>query len=252
MKHPKEAQADRSAQPSRRPVKPEAGETLRYQPAVPPYAGPAKDDPERTAASGAEQAGHTKPAFHRAPRPRRSTADVHRPDQLAAGVRRAGDPAEQYVRLRIRVRGDRLSVVDSHLVDGPLGQSATFHGEHAYDVTYQDRLLHAGMVRDVGMQRSFPSQDGPEEMRGHHLAPREVYEFSARVPASEVTADTIGGIRVRLHRVEEPASTDRLRSAPLEAQFEGQVSPVAELVGLPDSVLPEAIAARGGRTATGS
>jgi hypothetical protein len=55
-----------------------------------------------------------------------------------------------------------------------------------------------------------------------------------------------------LHRVEEAASAPRLGAAPLAVQFEGRVRPIAELVGLPESALPETIAARGGRTATGS
>jgi hypothetical protein len=78
-----------------------------------------------------------------------------------------------------------------------------------------------------------------------------VYEFSARVPAQEVTPETINGIRVRLHRVEEATSAPRLDAAPLDVQFQGRIVPTAELVGLPESALPERIAARGGRTATG-
>jgi hypothetical protein len=49
--------------------------------------------------------------------------------------RRRGGESEQYIRLRIRVRNGRLSVVDSHLVDGPLGQVTGFPGSHAYEVT---------------------------------------------------------------------------------------------------------------------
>ncbi|MDX2972136.1 hypothetical protein PWY87_09660 [Kribbella solani] len=173
-------------------------------------------------------------------------------DQVAVESARGGVPAEQYVRLRIRVRGDRLTVVDSHLVDGPLAQSAAFQGANAYEVTYQDRLLHAGTVADPNTQRSFPNPDGPAEQRGHNVTPREVYEFIARVPAADVTPDTRTGIRVRLHQIQEPTTTDRLGVAPLAAQFEGRLTPVAELVGLPESALPEAIDARGGRTATGS
>ena len=254
MKQPKKERAERASTPDRRPSKPEAGEVLRHQAAVPPYSGLAKDDPQRAGAARPASTRPTKPAFEGAnqPPPADVGADTDRPDQQAPGVRRAGGPNEQYVRLRIRVRGDRLSVVDSHLVDGPLGQSTTFQGANAYDVTHQDRLLHAGNVQDLGTQRSFPIPDGPPEMRGHHVTQREVFEFAARVPASEVTPETIGGIRVRLHRVDGVATTEQLGPAPLESQFAGRLSPVAELVGLPESALPEAIAARGGRTATGA
>jgi hypothetical protein len=39
------------------------------------------------------------------------------------------------VRLRVRVRGDRLTVLDSHLVDGPLTEATTLHGAGVYEVT---------------------------------------------------------------------------------------------------------------------
>jgi hypothetical protein len=53
---------------------------------------------------------------------------------------------------------------------------------------------------------------------------------------------------VRLYRLKDEARTDRLGSAPLTQQFERQIRQIAELVGLPASVLPEAIEKRGGRT----
>jgi hypothetical protein len=39
------------------------------------------------------------------------------------------------VRLRVRVRNDRLTVLDSHLVDGPLTAPTTLHGAGVYEVT---------------------------------------------------------------------------------------------------------------------
>src|SRR5262249_40969659 len=161
-----------------------------------------------------------------------------------------GGGREQYIRMRIRVRGGQLSIIDSHLVDGPLSQTSGFSGGNAYDVTLDDRLLHAAALPDVGVQRSFgnPDPKAPREQRGHHLTERPVYEFMARVPAAEVTRDTIGRITVRLHRVKEEARVDRLGTSPLARQFEREMRPIAEIVGLPDSVLPEAIEQRGGRT----
>jgi hypothetical protein len=162
--------------------------------------------------------------------------------------RGAGSPREQYIRLRIRVNNGRLSVVDSHLVDGPLGQERGFPGSNAYEVTLGDRLLHAGALPDLGVQRSFPNVDGPPRQHGHYFTERTTYEFTARLPADAVTRDTVKEIAVRLHRVKQEARTDQLGEAPLAMQFERQLRPIAELVGLPDSVLPEAIERRGGRT----
>ena len=249
MKYPKQERPGAGPEPGpaadTRPSKPPAGQTAHHHP-VRSESGTAKGDRQpphdstRRPKPPAEDGSPTAAEY----------PDGGRPDQLP---RTTGDrhPGEQYVRLRIRVRGDRLSVIDSHLVDGPLAQTTTFQTTTAYDVTYHDRLLHAGSVPDLGMQRSFPIPDAPEDQRGHHLTPRDISEFSARLPAREVTAETIGGIRVRLHRVDEAASVPRLSAAPLAVQLEGRVTPTAELTGLPESALPEAIEARGARTGRG-
>lgn len=57
---------------------------------------------------------------------------------------------------------------------------------------------------------------------------------------------------MRLHRLVEPASGVQVGAQPLRAQLHEQVEPVAELTGLPESALPEAIEARGGRTGRGT
>ena len=160
----------------------------------------------------------------------------------------SGDPVEQYIRLRIRVRGDRMSVVDSHLVDGPLSSINAFPGNNAYEVTLDDRLLHAGALPDFGEQRAFVAPNPAEGETVHHFTERDVFEFSARLPATEVTAETLGDVTVRLHRVKGEARTDRLTDQPLAVQFEREMRPVAELVGLPASALPDRIEARGGRS----
>ncbi len=239
-----------------RPTKPAAtsstGRPAAADASVPTYSGP-----EKTAKPPAAKRGKAKPAVEPGAtrRPRGRAAEANYGDQQPP--RRRGSTAkaaasaprdEAYVRMRIRVRDGQLSVIDSHLVDGPLAQARGFTGTNAYEVTLGDRLLHAGSLPDLGVQRSFVNPAGPPEQRGHHIAERRVYEFMARVPAHELTPDTIGQIAVRLHRVKEEARADRLADAPLAAQFEREVRPIAELVGLPSSTLPEAIEERGGRT----
>jgi hypothetical protein len=219
---------------------------------IPTYKGLSKtaEMPKPTQARAGEQA---KPPFERtaARRRRGSSTEVDFGEQQARQTRgggRSATPREQYIRLRIRVSHGQLSVVDSHLVDGPLGQVVGFPGDFAYEVTLGDRLLHAGALPDLGVQRSFANPNGPPEQHGHYISERSVYEFAARLPADEVTPETIGQIAVRLHRVKEEARTDRLGEMPLGVRFEREMRPVAEIVGLPDSTLPEAIEQRGGRT----
>ncbi|MEV4315594.1 hypothetical protein [Actinocrispum sp. NPDC049592] len=220
-----------------RPAKPAESEAR-----PPAYDGRAKTD-DMPAAEG----GRTKDAFA-APDPAEPAGGYDDQQPKPGAEQRVAAPAEQYVRLRVRVRDDQLSVVDSHLVDGPLGQTNRFTGTHAYEVTVGDRLVHAGALPDLGVQRSFVNPGGPPEQQAHHLAERRTVEFMARVPANEVTPETIGEIAIRLHRIKDSAGTDRLGAAPLGAQFEREIRQVAEVVGLPDSVLPDAIEARGAHT----
>ena len=175
------------------------------------------------------------------------------PPQTPRASSDTGQRAEQYVRLRVRISGDSLTVLDSHLVDSPLGAPTTLVGGAAYEVTVGERLVHADAVPDLGLERrSFANPDGPPEQHGHNISQRPTSEFAVRIPAHEVTAETLGTIRLRLHRVLGQGSGVRLGAEPLAAQLHERVEATAELTGLPGSVLPEAIEARGGRTGRGA
>lgn len=216
---------------------------------VPSYQGPKKTG--KKPSLNAKSTGSAKVAFKPglARHPSSVTGEAMMGDQVARSSRSKVTPVrEQYVRLRIRVHNDRLTILDSHLVDGPLSQTNSFSGTNAYEVTLGDRLLHAGALPDLGVQRSFVNPNGPPEQWGHHFTERPIYEFMARVPAHELSPKTIGDIKVRLYRLKDEARTDRIGSAPLAQQFERQIRPIGELVGLPTSVLPAAIEKRGGRT----
>jgi len=222
---------------------------------VPTYRGPIKTDkpavPKQARRGDAVKAPFDRKSIRR---PRSSAKEIELGDQQprrTRGNRPSGRRREEYIRLRIRVHNGDLTVIDSHLVDGPLGQVRGFPGTNAYEVTLGDRLLHAGALPDLGIQRSFSNPQGPPEQRGHYITTRNVYEFTARVPAADVTRDTIGQITVRLHRVKEEARAEALGEMPLGKQFERELRPIAELVGLPDSVLPDAIERRGGRAPKG-
>jgi hypothetical protein len=235
----------RSEPADSRPMKPAADA------ATPPATGPG--DQTKGERPPQTRGRRLKAAFERTPQePTEPDRPLDLPDQEPPRAQRrrgAGrEDGEQYVRLRVRVRGDQLSVVDSHLVDGPLAQVTTFPGSNAYEVVSGDRLLHAGALPDLGIQRSFVNPNGPATQRGHHITERETFEFSARVPAHELTAETIADIRVVLHRVTEEVRADRLDSEPIGRRFARELRPVAEVVGLPESALPAAIEARGGRT----
>ena len=160
----------------------------------------------------------------------------------------SGAPREQYVRIKVHVAGDRLRVTDSHLVDGPLSQPLSFAGAGVYEFSIDGRLLYAASLPDIGIQRSFVDPSNDPQRQGHFITEREVYDFQARIPAHELTRKTLAEVRLTLHRIKEPLRAVRLDERRLTAQFEKRLRPIAELTGLPPSVLPAAIERRGGRT----
>ena len=251
--------------PDSRPLKPPAGQQTHHRFPLAQGAGAAPVKPatavnapaHSASSSGGRQAKAAAETVEEkageALAARGHHPDGEHPAQKPRSGDDAGRPTEQYVRLRVQVRGDRLTVRDSHLVDGPLTAPTTLHGAGVYEVTVGDRLVHAAAVPDLGLeQRSFPNLEGPPDQHGHHLTERATSEFSVRIPAEELTAETIGAVQVRLHRLVEPASGVRVGAQSLGAQLHELVEPVAELIGLPESVLPEAIEARGGRTGQGA
>ncbi len=237
-----------------KPAAPPAGARVRagdVHAVVSRQGAPAKTDTMPKLAKGRDD--HVKPPVPadgaKPPRERGTFVELanQRPRREGGG---SPAPKEQYIRLRVRVRDDRLSVVDSHLVDGPLSPPRSFSGSNAYDLTLDDRLLAAGDLPDLGVQRSFvnPDRKAPKAQHGHHITERGAFEFTARLPAAAVTPDTLGRITLRLYRVKEVAAADRLEPVSLGRQFERQMRPIAELKGLPEAALPAAIEKRGGRT----
>jgi hypothetical protein len=102
------------------------------------------------------------------------------PDHL---LRNSGGTKQGQLRtLHLFTHGNQLSVVDSHLVDAPLGQVTGLPRGNAYEVTLNGRLLHAWALPRFGVQRSFPLPDGTGVQRGHFVTERDV-EFMVRVPA---------------------------------------------------------------------
>lgn len=170
-----------------------------------------------------------------------------RPTRPTAGEG-AASPREQYVRITVHVAGDRLRVTDSHLVDGPLAQPLSFTGAAVYELSVGERMLYAASLPDIGVQRSFVDPANHPQRQGHFITERQTYDFHARVPAQLLKAKTLSSLRLTLHRIKEPLHADCMDDRRLAVQFEKRVRPIAELTGLPPSVLPGAIDRRGGRT----
>jgi hypothetical protein len=153
---------------------------------------PAKAAVKKDASGGQEQRAQT----HGDP-PNGGTIDQQRPEWRSRG-------GEYYVRLTIQVDNGNLSIVDSHVVEGPLAQTTAFHGPFAYEVTDGSRLLHAGSIMDLGTVRAFADPEGTLEQHRHHTYQLMSYEFDVRVPAAALRDVALSNVAIALYRVKVP------------------------------------------------
>lgn len=165
-----------------------------------------------------------------------------RPQQPpSGGPRTARAGGEYYVRLTVRVDHGAFAIVDSHVVEGPLAQTTTFHGPFAYEVTDGGRLLHAGSIPDLGTVRAFANMEGSEEQHRHHSYRLDTYEFDVRVPAAELRQASLADVAIILHRVKAPDAVGTraasLAAAPLATQRSEMFREVGRVTGIPPHLL---------------
>jgi hypothetical protein len=174
-------------------------------------------------------------AIKQPPRPTlRKELPPMEPPKAAGGETATGGGKEGYVRLQLRVAGDRVTIVGARAVEGPYVPRETIHGALAYDVTVGDRRLAVGSIADAGERRSFPNEDpkAPPEQRGHHISEVPVYEVSVRVPASELSLAALPKLNVRLYRIKEEVDVVPPGKGPLGVQLHRELREVARVGGL--------------------
>lgn len=226
---------------------------------------PTKPDRDREFTPAAKARGARKTDKPPAPRPLRGKQTIKRPAdaEIAKAARSTGGgkpptlpdqegprrrrPAEQYVRLTVRVDDGEMSIVDSHLVDGPLLQSSTFLGSYVYEVTDGSRLIHAGSLPDLGVVRSFAAPGGTGPLLGHHTYDLSTYEFDARIPAEAMTRQALPKLEIAIYRIKDKFRPGPLLDMPLSIQRERELREVARVVGIPRSFLPKGMGEPGSR-----
>lgn len=174
------------------------------------------------------------------------TTDAHQPPSREppdqGRPRQAERSGEQYLRLSVRVDDGQLSIVDTHVVDGPLAQTSALQGPFAYEVTDGRQLLHAGSIPDLGTVRGFAHPNGTLEQRRHHTYELSTYEFEARVPVALLRSAQLSNVTIALYRVKQPARPDAphavLSTESLAVQREMHLREIGRVVGLPASLLP--------------
>lgn len=138
----------------------------------------------------------------------------------------ADQAAQGYLRFRVRVTDNRMRIVGAQAVDGPLAQSPSFVGEHAYEVTLDARPIALEGLPDLGVSRSYPRPDYHE----HHITARPTYEFNVRVPRSLLPGDALNRVHVTLYRF--PDASPKTADAAVAKQFGQQASVVAAIEGV--------------------
>ena len=157
------------------------------------------------------------------PRPPRRT------DRSGGGRRMT---KEGYVRLRVLVQNEELSIVGAKFVAGPLAPVETFHPGLAYEVMLGSRRVAAGLIPDAGVWRSFPDPLARLEMQGHHITHVSSYEIAVRVPAQELSVSALPKARITLYRWRGTGATAAVMGRSLKTQLKGRVDTIAMLDGI--------------------
>jgi hypothetical protein len=150
---------------------------------------------------------------------------------------------EGYVRLRLRVAGDDVQVVGAKAVEGPLVERPQLEGQVAYEATLGTKRVAAGAVPDVGERRSFPNPKGGPEQQGHYISQVPSYEVTVRVPASEVPLKSLPRLEIKLYRIKETVTADRVKPGPLGPQFSRELREIGRVKGITPAKLAAPIGA---------
>ncbi len=157
---------------------------------------------------------------------------VTRPDQQAVQTTQDKiEGQEQYVRLRLRVEQDEVTVVGIHMVDGPLQLPERLYAGLAYEVVRDKKRIGLGTLPDVGMRRGFANPEGEGEQRGHAIFQSPSYEFTARIPRTEFSNWALPRININVYRVKGEAPSLPVQPTLLSTQFE-TLRPIAQLNGI--------------------
>lgn len=198
----------------------------------------------------------------------RPLADADRPDRVKPSMRaaeRAGvsqtegrrrpqleRPAlprpieQQSLRLRLRVEGESIAILDTDIVDAPGSLPEELRGTHFLEVRVGNRILAALALRDPGVAVGIPDRSDGEGMRGHRFIELEHYELAVRVPlgplesliserlqGSDASRQAAPRLEVAIFEARANLSLDPRRAGSLVVQGRDQLDRVARSEPLP-------------------
>lgn len=191
------------------------------------------DDP----APPTRKTGRMDPVPSRTTRPKKQRLPLE--DQVEARTRsRPAADAERYLRIRVHVEGDALSIQHIKEVEGPLVAHEDLHGAMAYEVTVGGRRVASASVPDAGVNRAFPPREPLTGQEGHFFAPAPSHDILVRVPRDAVSLRTLPRVEIALYRVKEGPLPRTEDTAPLKERFSRELREVARLRGVRLDDLP--------------
>ena len=192
-------------------------------------------------ASGDKMAADAQPLTNAEGMPKAAAKAPHQPAEHPEQLRAAAEaPKESYLRLRVRVTGHKMSVVDVAQVEGPLAQPDTLAGNFVYEVAHDGKRLATEHVPDLGVRRSYPRPDGPQEGRVHHLEPMSTFEFNVRVASDALSQAALPQTEIALYQVKADTPPHPMNAQLLSAQFSQHLREVARMKGIDTESLPGA------------
>lgn len=156
-------------------------------------------------------------------------------------------PIEQRsLRLRLRVEGESIAVLDADVVDAPGMLPEELRGTHFLEVRLGDRILAAQVLRDPGIAVGIPDRSDRKAMRGHRFIELDHYELAVRIPlgplesliaerlqGSDASRRTGPRLEMAIFKSRASVSLDPRRAGSLQAQRRDQLDRVARSESLP-------------------
>jgi hypothetical protein len=194
----------------------------------------ADDPPEPT-----RKTGRMDPLPKQAGRPKRQRLPLD--EQVAPrGPRRPPADAERYLRIRLHLEDDELSIQHIKEVEGPLVAHEDLHGALVYEVTVGGERVASASVPDAGVNRSFPPPEPMPGQAGHFFVPAPSHDILVRVPSDAVSLRALPRVEIALYRVKEGPLPRTEDAQPLAQRFNRELREVARLRGIDLDDLPAA------------
>ncbi|GAB19248.1 hypothetical protein GOEFS_077_00400 [Gordonia effusa NBRC 100432] len=167
------------------------------------------------AAARREQTGRAKPsveaslALHGPPNRRKN-----RGPQVP--IHQADNSSSQSLRLRLQVRGKRIDVLNSNVVDVGPSTAPTVRGTSFLEVRANNLVVALAPLPDPGLSVGIPdSRDSAEEFRGHRIVEDDTWEVAVRIPIEVLTERGDGELSVSIYTATEQLVLDTAPDTPL-------------------------------------